>query len=72
MPPKQLHGILAHCRWRLHSSVINGIINKYQGDRANGLSGLRLVRTQPAASYPHPPPPPQFLIQKDINISLSG
>ena len=27
-PKKQLHGILAHCRWRLHSSVIDGIINK--------------------------------------------
>ena len=25
---KRLHGILAHCRWRLHTSVIEGINNQ--------------------------------------------
>ena len=25
---KRLHGILAHCRWRLHTSAIEGIDNK--------------------------------------------
>jgi transposase len=25
---KRLHGILAHCRWRLHTSAIEGINSK--------------------------------------------
>ena len=45
---KRLHGILAHCRWRLHTSVIEGINNKIKVTQANGLWTPRLAATQPA------------------------
>lgn len=52
-----LPGILAHCRWQLHTSLVEGINNKIKGDQTNGIRppGRRLLPPQHPRGVPRDP-----------------